>query len=578
MTASKTRLFGDDSALSVILATDDPREQKCIGRQVRHFDQELWQQQCENVVLQGNLAKFSQNEDKRRALLHTGRRRLAEASLHDNLWGIGLKGCSHHASSPGTWRGSNLLGQILEHVRETLDRKTMPQTPDPLPPDTASPVNLPSDTIFEVDSNTRTRLNTAPVAEDPHNAILSALIEAVPDDHAPEVLLTYASHTDKALIPEQGPDLISSVATIDDATFTTLPSLTSGTSATSPFRCRALLDTGSSQSFIHQGAFNQMLATGAADESYVRSTTPRSRSGFGFQELLSTNRQARITIQFYHNDTPSASLAVWMYIVPNKTMQCPLLLGRDSWMRFHTRSYQTLALTHNGRIFGELTLSHTFDNAPNSAAAYIRSCGAPGSAHHLVYDGPGMSLTTAPQLVPVNPVRLDGSPVLTDHHMVDIATTHDGQDPLEHFVASGRQTIPLTGHRDLKPGDILGTASHPLLRVPLETLAPHDTQHDVTTIAESPLPWRPPLPPQASRQMPLTILQPNSSIGSTMSNAIHSSASGIRYPLTFGRLTSHWTPPVGTQRYRRSRRNAHRIRGHFFLLQTRLWGVLPTIV
>ena len=154
-------------------------------------------------------------------------------------------------------------------------------------------MNHPSDTVFEVDPATRTRLNTAPVEEDPHNAILSPPIDSVPDDHAPEVLSTYGSHTDKALIPEQGPDLVSSTVTIDDDTFTILPSLTSGASATSSFRCRALLDTGSPQSFIHQGAFDQMVATGAADESYVRATTPRSWSGFGSQELLSTNRQAR---------------------------------------------------------------------------------------------------------------------------------------------------------------------------------------------------------------------------------------------------------------------------------------------
>ena len=41
MMASKARLFGDNSALSAILATDDPREQKHIGRQVCHFDQDL---------------------------------------------------------------------------------------------------------------------------------------------------------------------------------------------------------------------------------------------------------------------------------------------------------------------------------------------------------------------------------------------------------------------------------------------------------------------------------------------------------------------------------------------------------
>ena len=58
MMASKARMLGDDSALSAILATDDPREQKRIGRQVRHFDQDLWQKHCENIVFDGNLAKF----------------------------------------------------------------------------------------------------------------------------------------------------------------------------------------------------------------------------------------------------------------------------------------------------------------------------------------------------------------------------------------------------------------------------------------------------------------------------------------------------------------------------------------
>ena len=56
MMASKARLFGDVTALSAILASNDPREQKRIGRRVRHFDHELWQSRCENIVLQGTLA------------------------------------------------------------------------------------------------------------------------------------------------------------------------------------------------------------------------------------------------------------------------------------------------------------------------------------------------------------------------------------------------------------------------------------------------------------------------------------------------------------------------------------------
>ena len=291
MMASKARLFGDDLALLAIFPTDDPQEQKRLGRQVRPFDHESWQLEFEHIVLRGNLAKFSQNEDMHLALMHTDQRRLAEASLHDKLWGIGLSACDYHASSPDTWRGSNLLVQALEHVREILCKETMPQKLDSIPPDTTAPMDYLTDTFFEVDPVTRICLNTVPSTEHTHNTVLSAFTDSVSDDHAPEVLLTNTDRTDEPLIPEQGPDLISGVVTMNDVTFTTLSFLTSGASATSQFHCRALLDTESLQSFIHQGVFEQMVAIGAVDESYVRSTTSRSCSGFDSQELLSTNRQ-----------------------------------------------------------------------------------------------------------------------------------------------------------------------------------------------------------------------------------------------------------------------------------------------
>ena len=365
--ASKARLFGDNTALSAILASDDPREQKRLGRQVRHFDHELWQSECENIVLHGNLAKFSQNEEMHLTLIQTGDRRLAEASPHDNLWGIGLSACDPRTSSPDSWCGQNLLGQALEHAREVLRRDITAPLCNPAP-ETPAPWDDTDDTAFEVDPVTHLRLDKDPPSANTQTATLSAFADSVPDDHAPEVLLPQEQCIDTPLRPEQGPDLISGVVTMDDTTFTTLLSLHSGVSTTSRFNCRALSDTGSPQPFIHQGSFDQMVATGAADASCVRSTTSRTWSGFRSRQLLSTHRQARMTVQFNHNGTPSASLAVWMYIAPNETMRCPLLLGRDSWMRFHSRSYQTLSPQPDGRIFGELTLSLCDDNLGSAAA------------------------------------------------------------------------------------------------------------------------------------------------------------------------------------------------------------------
>ena len=65
MMVSTARLFVDDLAFSVKLATDDPLKQNLLDRQVRHFGHQCWQQACENVVLRGNLANLAQNEDTR---------------------------------------------------------------------------------------------------------------------------------------------------------------------------------------------------------------------------------------------------------------------------------------------------------------------------------------------------------------------------------------------------------------------------------------------------------------------------------------------------------------------------------
>ena len=70
--------------------------------------------------------------------------------------------------------------------------------------------------------------------------------------------------------------------------------------------------------------------------------------------------------------------------------------------------------------------------------------------------------------------------------MVDLLRAHDHSNPSERFVSSGWQRIPWTGCQDLEPGDILGTVSSPLLRVPLEALTPHNVPADVSALTESP--------------------------------------------------------------------------------------------
>ena len=125
-----------------------------------------------------------------------------------------------------------------------------------------------------------------------------------------------------------------------------------------------------------------------------------------------------------------------MDVSSDETMRC-LILGRDSWMRFHSRSYQTLQSTPDRRVLGELTLAHICDNNVGVTSVYIRNCDAPEVAYNLIYEGKGISLDTTPQLTPVNLVRLDGSPALTGHYMVNLLPLSDSAEAIECFLSSG---------------------------------------------------------------------------------------------------------------------------------------------
>ena len=64
-------------------------EAKALGRQVRSFDQELLERQCDAIVERGNFLKFSQDERLKEILLGTGNREIVETSPNDRFWGIG---------------------------------------------------------------------------------------------------------------------------------------------------------------------------------------------------------------------------------------------------------------------------------------------------------------------------------------------------------------------------------------------------------------------------------------------------------------------------------------------------------
>ena len=120
MMAQKAKLFADDEIFQKILQASHPKEVKALGRLVKNYQEDLWQQHRFEIVVQANLAKFSQNAELKQFLLGTGNRVLVEASPVDKIWGIGLATDDENAEKPLQWKGLNLLGFALMQVRNQL--------------------------------------------------------------------------------------------------------------------------------------------------------------------------------------------------------------------------------------------------------------------------------------------------------------------------------------------------------------------------------------------------------------------------------------------------------------------------
>jgi ribA/ribD-fused uncharacterized protein len=87
---------------------------------VEGFNESLWEEKRLDIVVRGNMAKFTQNEHLKKMLLETGKRTLVEANPLDRLWDIGLAADNPMAYSRETWQELNLLGTALEITRDKI--------------------------------------------------------------------------------------------------------------------------------------------------------------------------------------------------------------------------------------------------------------------------------------------------------------------------------------------------------------------------------------------------------------------------------------------------------------------------
>ena len=103
-----------------ILESTDPAVIKSLGRRVKNFYDNVWDQQKYYIMVDILKLKFSQNQELKTLLLSTGDSILVEASSYDKIWGIGLNESDAKKTEIKNWPGENLLGKALMEVRSFL--------------------------------------------------------------------------------------------------------------------------------------------------------------------------------------------------------------------------------------------------------------------------------------------------------------------------------------------------------------------------------------------------------------------------------------------------------------------------
>lgn len=130
MMYQKAVLFGDLITAEKIMKTNHTGKIKAYGRSVSPYNDKEWSGHRYQLVYQGVLEKFRQNEQLAESLLETGDAILAECAVRDTIWGIGLSMKDERRKDMLEWKGQNLLGEILMQVREELrnGKNTMAST------------------------------------------------------------------------------------------------------------------------------------------------------------------------------------------------------------------------------------------------------------------------------------------------------------------------------------------------------------------------------------------------------------------------------------------------------------------
>lgn len=120
MMHKKALFFGDIETANKIYLTTEPSEQKKLGREVKNFNVDLWNNIADLIVEEANFAKFSQNSELKTKLLATKDKTFVECAPYDPIWGNGMNITDTLKTPIEEWKGTNRLGKAIMRVRDRI--------------------------------------------------------------------------------------------------------------------------------------------------------------------------------------------------------------------------------------------------------------------------------------------------------------------------------------------------------------------------------------------------------------------------------------------------------------------------
>ena len=102
-----------------MLVTNTALESKSEARNVRNYDQQIWEESAKELCYDGIKLKFTQHQWLANLLMSTNDDILGEAT-YDKLWGTGIPIHRNDCTDRTKWHSNGIMGEILMEIRNEL--------------------------------------------------------------------------------------------------------------------------------------------------------------------------------------------------------------------------------------------------------------------------------------------------------------------------------------------------------------------------------------------------------------------------------------------------------------------------